>query len=72
MKIFNNDQMNVIYDIINEQKKRISEQELLIERLKDQVKNLEMKLEFMKRWNDPAGDDIDFPNPEKDSEDRLF
>lgn len=71
MKILNNNQMNVIYDIINEQKKRIAEQELLIERLKDQVKNLELKLDFMKRWCDPSGDDIDFPNL-KSSEDNLF
>lgn len=64
MKIMSKTEEEVIYDIINEQRKRISEQELLIERLKDQIKNLELKLEFIRRWNDPSGDSnlIDFPN----------
>ena len=70
MKIISNKEEEVIYDIILEQKKRISEQELLIERLKEQVKHLELKLDLIKKMQNYSGFvTIDFPNS-KCSEDK--
>lgn len=72
MKIITNSQEAAIYDIILEQKKRISEQETLIERLKEQVNNLEMTQDMTIRWNNTPGmnirtvDDLNFPSTTKE------